>query len=104
MLGEIEDDLNIDDVEVAETLLRCVQEAITNTLKHAGAKRIWIRIRQGREHVHLQVTDDGTVDGDLVEGHGLTGMRERLEALRGSLELADAGDALSLSVEIPLSR
>lgn len=98
---DIDDGLEIDDVEVAETLLRCVQEAITNTLRHAGAGRCWIRLWRADGSVKLDVRDDGSVQAPLAEGNGLTGMRERLAAISGSLELETVGSALRMRVEIP---
>ena len=100
---QVEEGLGIDDVEVAETLLRCVQEAITNTLRHASAKHSWIRVWQQDGNVHLEVRDDGSVAEDVAEGNGLAGMRERLAAIHGSLRLGRIDDALLLRVEIPLA-
>lgn len=100
---DIEDGLAIDDVEIAETLLRCVQEAITNTLRHSGAGRSWIRVWRKADHVHLEVRDDGVLEGELDEGHGFAGMRERLGQLRGSLKLDRVQQALRLQVDIPLA-
>lgn len=100
---DIDSELEIDDVEVAETLLRCVQEAITNTLRHAGASHCWIRLWQDGGGVHLEIRDDGSVLGPITEGNGLTGMRERLAAISGSLRLETAGDALTMRVEIPVA-
>ncbi len=99
---DIEPNLKIDDVEVAETLLRCVQEAITNTLRHSGARHSWIRAWRDGDSIHLDVRDDGRLRGQLDEGNGLAGMRERLQQLRGSLELDTVQEALRLHVEIPL--
>ena len=99
---DIEDALEIDDVGIAQTLLRCVQEAVTNSLRHAGARECRIRIWQGDGAVHLEVSDDGRVQGEIVEGNGLAGMRERLQALRGTLQLELTGEALRLHARVPL--
>ena len=99
---DIEAALEIDDVGIAQTLLRCVQEAVTNSLRHAGARECRIRIWQGDGAVHLEVSDDGRVQGEIVEGNGLAGMRERLQALRGTLQLELAGEALRLHARVPL--
>ncbi|MEE4161485.1 MAG: histidine kinase [Woeseiaceae bacterium] len=98
---DIEPGLTIDEFEVAEGLLRCVQEALTNTLRHSGASRSWIRVWQGEDGVHLDIRDDGSRGKRVVEGNGLRGMRERLERLRGSLDLDTVDDALRLRVMIP---
>lgn len=99
---DIEDELVIDDVEIAESLLRCVQEALTNTLRHAGAERCWIRLWQEDGRLKLHVRDDGEAPQDLHEGNGLKGMRERLARLRGSLSFDTTDKALNLHIEIPL--
>jgi signal transduction histidine kinase len=61
------------------------QEALTNVLRHAGAKRVVLRIDQSDDTLAVTVTDDGR--GGVVhdEGMGLTGMRERVAALGGTL-------------------
>ncbi len=98
---DIADDLSIEEFEVAESLLRCVQEALTNTLRHAGANRSWIRLWREADDIHLEIRDDGSQSKPLVEGNGLTGMRERLAALRGTLHLDTVDDALRVHVTVP---
>ena len=98
---DIQDDLRVDDVEVAESLLRCIQEAITNTLRHAGARSSWVRGWKEEGRIHLEVVDDGELSGELSEGNGLAGMRERLRRIGGGLVVDTAGDALRLRVDIP---
>lgn len=98
---DIAPDVAIEQFEVAESLLRCVQEALTNTLRHAGASRSWIRVWQGEQGVHLEIHDNGVRGQQLSEGHGLNGMRERLAGLKGSLSLDTVGNALRLRVLIP---
>jgi len=93
----------IDDVDVAEALLRCVQETVTNTLRHSGAGRCWIRIREQAGMIVLDVRDDGRAGDDLAEGNGIAGMRERLARLGGHLRLGRADSALSVHVEVPLA-
>lgn len=99
---DIDPALTVDDVQIADALLRCVQEAITNTLKHANAERQWIRIWQEGGSVHLQAHDDGRVHGVPEEGNGLAGMRERLQSVNGSLSIERMSHALQLSASIPL--
>ena len=98
---DIDDELSITDFEVAESLLRCVQEALTNTLRHSGARRSWIRVWQEEGDVHLEIRDDGKRAPDIAEGNGLTGMRERLERIKGTLRLDTVDDALRVRVVIP---
>ena len=97
----IDEDLRIDDVETAESLLRCIQEAVTNTLRHSGAKQSFIRLWQEGDRIHLEVHDDGRAS-QVAEGNGLVGMRERIAALQGSLDLDKVGEALRVRVQIPV--
>ncbi|MGN6151160.1 MAG: sensor histidine kinase [Lysobacteraceae bacterium] len=85
---DIEDGLRVDDIDRAETLLRCAQEAITNALRHGRAGRIDLRLRRVADGLQLVVENDGLAPADLLPGNGLTGMRERVEALGGTLAFA----------------
>ena len=70
---------------------RVVQEALTNTLKHARATRARVLIRYADDALEVEVHDDGAGSGSGDgSGHGLIGMRERVAAFGGSL---DAGPA-----------
>jgi signal transduction histidine kinase len=72
---------------------RIVQEALTNTLKHAGPVRARVAVRYAGDELELEITDDGApgppraqaVNGD---GQGLLGMRERVALYGGELEAA----------------
>ncbi|HEX8632256.1 MAG TPA: sensor histidine kinase [Catenuloplanes sp.] len=69
---------------------RVVQEAVTNTLKHAGAAVIDVRIRYLSSELEVDVTDDGRGVGSRDgsgSGYGLIGMRERVAAHDGTLEV-----------------
>ena len=70
---------------------RVVQEALTNTLKHAQATRVEVTLRYTSDELGIEVRDNGTasVNGD-GGGHGLTGMRERVAIFGGSLEAGPA--------------
>ena len=93
---------------VRTALFRILQEALTNVMRHADAGHVRIRLRLDEEHVHLDVTDDG-VGMDLSDspnggGFGLLGIRERAQALGGSLEFESApGEGTTLRVSIPRS-
>ena len=73
------------DPAVAETVLRLAQEALTNSARHAGAERVWLRIDHGEDGLRIEIHDDGQCGADLREGNGIAGMRERLAALDGVL-------------------
>lgn len=89
------------DAARAHALLRCVQELITNAVKHAGAANLWIELRSSPAGVELHVRDDGRGASGLREGNGLRGMRERLGLLGGRLELAAGRSGLQATVWLP---
>ena len=69
---------------------RIVQEALTNTLKHAEAARAAVSVRWTGDAVELEVSDDGrgnSVMSPGVGGHGLAGMRERTRMHGGTLQI-----------------
>jgi signal transduction histidine kinase len=74
---------------------RIVQEALTNTLRHAGASRAEVTVRAGSEVLELDVLDDGRGGGAGASGgagRGIPGMRERAAMLGGSLEAGPLPD------------
>jgi signal transduction histidine kinase len=94
---------------VAATAYRVAQECLTNSLRHSAAQEIVLRIerRSGVENALLvRVEDDGGGDAAKVAqsaGLGLTGIRERVTALGGSLSIARARRGLSVAATIPLA-
>ena len=78
----------ISDPEQAHALVRCVQEIVTNAVKHAACDNLWIEISRADEGLEVRARDDGHGAEALAPGHGLTGMRERLERLGGRLQVA----------------
>lgn len=94
--------LQVNEPSHAHALFRCVQEAITNTIKHARAKTLWIEFAETRDRITLTLRDDGKGATHLKPGNGLTGMRERLESAGGALEITHAaGCGLTLHATIP---
>ncbi|GAA2717902.1 MULTISPECIES: GAF domain-containing sensor histidine kinase [Streptomyces] len=72
------------DIEVSAFYL--VSEALTNVLKHAGATHVTIRMTRSEGWLVLEVSDDGVgFATDTTHGTGLTGMRDRIEAVGGDL-------------------
>ena len=94
---------------VAATAYRVAQECLTNSLRHSAAREIVLRIerRTGPENTLLiRVEDDGGGDAAKVAqsaGFGLTGIRERVAALGGSLSIARATGGVSVAATIPLA-
>ncbi len=91
------------------TLYRLVQEALTNTMKHAGtATSAAVRVHFAIDEVRIEVEDDG--DGSVsapttTSGRGLAGMRERLTASGGEVRLRSTDTAgLAVSARLQLER
>ena len=82
---DIDPHLCIADPALAETLLRVVQEALTNAAKHAHAETLWVRVSAQEDSVILKIEDDGQLRSEIREGNGLCGMRERIVAVGGDL-------------------
>jgi two-component system sensor histidine kinase DesK len=70
-------------------LAMVLREAATNVQRHAGARRVGVVLTRARERVRLCIEDDGR-GGIEREGNGLIGMRERLAALGGILQIDSA--------------
>ncbi len=95
--------LQIDDPEQAQVMLRCTQEIITNAVRHAGAGRLRLEFTQDSGGLRLRAEDDGRGCDAPVAGNGLRGMRERLSACGGRLDITTApGQGFALDVRIPL--
>jgi len=94
----------VDDPERAHVLLRCTQEIITNAVRHSGASLLRLRYAQDRDAIRLDARDDGRGAEAARAGNGLTGMRERLAAYGGTLQVETAPDrGFVLRLELPLA-
>jgi two-component system, NarL family, nitrate/nitrite sensor histidine kinase NarX len=93
--------------ETSLEILRIVQEALSNTARHAQASHVLVRLATGRHGLQVVIKDDG-LGFDSAEGlerpgcFGLAGMRERAERIGGTLQVESQvgrGTSLVLSVE-----
>jgi signal transduction histidine kinase len=88
---------------------RIVQEALTNVVKHAGPARAQVVVGYRDQEVTVEVIDDGrgavtsVSDGRVGTGHGLIGMRERVAAFSGELEVGPRpGGGFRVAARLPL--
>jgi signal transduction histidine kinase len=99
---EIAPKVHVNDPAIAEAVLRLVQEALTNAARHADAAQVRVRIDIEGGQLHIDIEDDGRAVATIREGNGIAGMRERMSALHGQLELGrTAQGGLRLSARLP---
>ena len=98
----IEEGLAIGNAETAETLIRCIQESLTNIRRHANATRCSIDIERQDGEILLRVRDNGRVKGAISPGNGLNGMMERINALSGNLRWGERSGSFFLEATLPL--
>lgn len=88
-------------VEVAAYYV--VAEALTNTSRHAGASRVDVVVAQHDATLQVRVADDGVGGADPQRGSGLIGLRDRIEAVGGSIDVTSPnGGGTTLRVSIPV--
>jgi signal transduction histidine kinase len=88
-------------VEVAAYYV--VSEALTNTVKHARASHARVAVQQRDGVLWLSVGDDGVGGAEPARGSGLIGLRDRVEALGGSIQVTShSGEGTVIAVELPL--
>jgi signal transduction histidine kinase len=100
---ELAPDARVAGIEQAQTLLRCAQEGLTNALRHSDAEHVALRLQRSAGGVSISIEDDGSASQPPRWGNGLNGMRERLQALGGVLEVAVNGrHGLRVNAWLPL--
>ncbi len=100
---EMPQPFRLDDPERAHVLLRCTQEIITNAVRHAQAQTLWLNYRQEGRLVRMHAHDDGRGADAATIGNGLRGMRERLAAYGGRVDIQAApGRGFALDIQLPL--
>jgi len=96
-------ELSMTDPLRAQVMLRCVQEMITNSLRHAQAKNLWISLVPDENGVAMIARDDGRGTDAVEVGNGLKGMAERLRQLGGELRIESSpGAGFSLHAWVPV--
>jgi two-component system sensor histidine kinase DesK len=89
------------DTRLEQALALAVREAVTNVIRHAGAQRVEIELVEDHATLRLSIADDGR-GGIERHGNGLSGMRERIEAVGGTIEVESArGAGTRLVLRVP---
>ncbi|MGK5548467.1 sensor histidine kinase [Streptomyces sp. URMC 127] len=90
-------------LDVEESAFYLVSEALTNVLKHAGATHVTIRMARCEGRLLVEVRDDGAgFPTETTRGSGLTGMRDRTEAVGGELTVTSGpGEGTVIRARLP---
>ncbi|WP_412972433.1 histidine kinase [Glaciecola sp. MF2-115] len=105
------DNIVINDVNTADVLTRCIQESITNAIKHSQSKSIHIAFAQTSEQVTLSIKADlsrpvksmkTTSNPSFQLGNGLLGMQERLKQMNGTVTFDLSNEAFTTDISIPV--
>lgn len=107
---ELQVEISVDDVALSDqqqlAVYRLVQEAFTNIAKYAHATRVQVLVRNYVNHIEVVVSDDGAgfdVAQIKTASHGLSGMRQRMIALKGRLKLSSTvGHGTIIKATLPL--
>lgn len=93
------EELNLTPIQESVVAL-IIREAVTNVVRHARAQNCLLRLTHASGNCVLEIRDDGN-GGFQYEGNGLRGMRERVEALGGTLE-RETSTGTRLSIQFPI--
>jgi PAS domain S-box-containing protein len=89
-------------VEAAAYFTVC--EALTNVAKYARASRAWVIVEQHDAHLDVEVGDDGVGGAEMGSGSGLQGLRDRIAALNGTLDIdSRPGSGTVLRARLPIA-
>lgn len=112
---DIEYELDFDqeklDPDYAITIFRIIQESITNIVRHAKAKKVFLSIKEEENSILINIEDDGVgfdvenIWNEVKEGRalGILGIKERVELLKGNLEIKSGkGEGTRIKITFPL--
>lgn len=107
-LAEVSGDCELTPIQVLNCF-RIIQEAISNSMKHARAKHAWITLRTfGEARLFISIKDDGIGMGkssvSQFGGNGITNMRKRAEEIGAVLRIGSAnGSGIEVTIDVPLT-
>lgn len=98
----IDTNIMLDDIGLLKELLSCIQESITNSLKHSDADRFFINSEYDDNNFKLTMKDNGSANSAINLGHGLMGIKERVGLFNGEVSF-DNQCGFQTVINIPLS-
>jgi two-component system sensor histidine kinase DesK len=96
-----DDNLNINEVNTADTIIKCVQECLTNTMKHSTADELELEINKVEQGIALNISDNGKPINHFDMGNGLRGITERLALIDGHVNFVHDKKGFRISISIP---
>lgn len=105
----LEPHLKIDDIQVADAIIKSIQETITNTIKHAKGDTININISSANQdnnqssQLNIEISSNGKLPENVVIGNGLTGIKERFLALGGSASFTIKNTLFYTHLTVPVA-
>lgn len=100
---ELDFSTDLGEIQLAETLLRCTREALTNVLRHSNASHCKISFSDDRANYILRIHDNGPKHDSIVAGNGLKGIKERVEEAGGSVRWRSESGFM-LEITLPSKR
>jgi len=86
------------------TLYHIIQESLMNSFRHGKATNVWISLTKGKDEIILRIRDNGLGASQFNEDIGLSGMRERVDQLGGTLHARPAVGGFEVSATISLNQ
>jgi signal transduction histidine kinase len=96
-----DDNLNINEVNTADTIIKCVQECVTNTLKHSTADVMVLEVSKAKQGISFNISDNGKQIKHFDMGNGLKGIAERLSLIGGHVNFTYDNKGFHTSIFIP---
>ena len=97
---KIENEPNINSLSLKQQLIFCLQEGISNALRHGKATEFILNFQLIDEKLQITLKDNGRSDVDITFGSGLTGMQERLAEFNGEVKLLSSINGHILKIEV----
>jgi signal transduction histidine kinase len=88
--------------EIDSAVYHLVQESLVNSFRHGRATDVHVQLWRSAEEINVRVRDNGVGATDFVEGIGLSGMRERIEKIGGSVSASRIDDGFLVAASVPV--
>ena len=92
--------------EMCRFVLNTVKESLANGIRHGKATAFYIEMKKSFSDLDLLISDNGRgIDGQIIEGFGLKGIREKAETLGGRCRFSgEAGEGFEIELSLPLDK